>query len=153
MEGRFFVTAPLEVIWEVLTDYDAIHGFVASLEHSRVKEQHDGFLLIEQEANGRFFIFTRKIYILLEVIEEPPLKIWMKEVSKKDFDLYEASWEIEQADSGLNVIYSLNSKPSFWVPSFIVKSRMRKNISASLKEIRSEIIKRNQTQGIRLSNK
>ncbi len=153
MEGRFSVAAPREVIWEVLTDYDAIHEFVSSMRQSRVKEQHEGYLLIEQESREKFFIFSKKIKVVLEVIEEPPRRIRMKEVSQQDFYLYEGSWEIEDAESGMNVIYSLKSKPSFWVPGFIVKSSMRNNIKTSLKEIRSEIIQRNQAPGIRLDNK
>ncbi|MCH8078804.1 MAG: hypothetical protein IIA06_03370 [Proteobacteria bacterium] len=148
MEGRFFVASSYQVIWEVLTDYEAIHEFVSSLQQSHVKEQHQGYLLIEQESKGKFFIFSRKINIVLEVIEEPPRKIRMKEVSQKDFDLYEGSWEIEDAESGMNVIYTLKSKPNFWVPGFIVKSSMRNNIKTSLKEIMSEIIRRTQAHGI-----
>ncbi len=151
--GRFFINAPRAVIWEVLTDYDAIHEFVSSIRKSRVKEQHQGYLLIEQESKGKFFIFSRNINIVLEVREEPLRKIWMKEVSQKDFDLYEGSWAIEEAESGLNVIYSLKSQPSFWVPGFIVKSSMRKNIRTSLKEIKSEILKRNQATSTLLGNK
>ena len=64
------VPGPPYDVWRVLTDYEHISKFVSSLRKSTVKESTTDRLLLEQEALGKEFVFSKRIRVLLQRFEK-----------------------------------------------------------------------------------
>ena len=128
--------------WEVLTDYDRIDDFVPSVKRSEVKERRGNSLLLEQEWVARALFFVRTFSVLLETREEPERHILFRDLSGKDFELYEGVWRIEPAPQGVWVRYELRAKLVFFVPGFVAKKMFKKTAEDLLGEVRLEILRR-----------
>lgn len=142
LNGRFTVQASSLVVWEVLTDYDRISGFVSSLRLSEVVERRSSVIFLKQEAQGSFFFFSRRVHVLLALREEPGRKITFTDVSGEDFEYYAGSWEIREVSEGVEVAYRLAAKRAFLAPNFVAKGVMKKNIAGLLREVKEEILRR-----------
>jgi ribosome-associated toxin RatA of RatAB toxin-antitoxin module len=142
VEGQFHVTAASSTIWSVLADYDHIAEFVSSMEKSRIKEQDDGKLLVEQKAAGHFFFVERAVSLLLEIQETPFTQIVFVDVLHKDFDHYGGSWTIERDGASSTVLYRLTARPLFSVPGFIKKRVFKHSAKDLLIQVRQEILRR-----------
>src|SRR3954465_12745292 len=94
LEGHIKVAGPPYDAWRVLTDYEHISKFVSSLRKSTVKDSTTDRVLLEQEALGKEFVFSKKIRVVLQVTEIPYKRIMFEDVSHEDFAFYEGSWEI-----------------------------------------------------------
>lgn len=142
LEGFFSVDASSATAWSVLTDYDGIAGFVSSMRRSRVLERRADGVLVEQEAYGRIFLFSRRVRVLLRVRERPLEEIAFEDISREDFDFYAGSWSIEGAGPSLRVLYRLEAKRRFAAPEFIARGMFRRNAQALLDQVRAEILRR-----------
>src|SRR5438132_22922 len=89
VDGRFRVAAPPEVVWAVLTDYEAIPKFVSSMHESRIRERSADRLVVEQVAVARLFLFKRQLRTTLEVREAPPGLIRFEDIQHQDFERYQ----------------------------------------------------------------
>ena len=142
LEGHLKVAGPPYNAWRVLTDYEHISNFVSSLRKSAVKGSTTERLLLEQEALGKEFIFSKRIRVLLQVTEIPYKRILFEDVSHTDFAFYEGSWEIHGHASGLDIVYRLSCKRLFTVPNIIAKDALKKSAEGLLVEVRAEILRR-----------
>ncbi len=142
LEGHMIVPGPTYDVWKVLTDYEHISDFVSSLRKSAVKDSSSDRLLLEQEALGKEFIFSKRIRVLLQVTEIPYRRIIFEDISHLDFEFYEGSWEIHNGAPILDVAYRLNCKRLFMVPNVIAKDALVKSAKGLLSEVRAEILRR-----------
>ena len=142
LEGHMKVPGPPYDAWRVLTDYEHIAKFVSSLRKSSVKESTPDRLLLEQEALGKEFVFSKRIRVLLQITELPYKRILFEDVSHVDFQFYEGSWEIQSGAEGLDVVYRLNCKRLFMVPDALAKDALKKSAISLLSEVRTEIMRR-----------
>ena len=140
LEGRFTTAAPRAIAWSVLTDYDHISAFVASMRSSRVKARGDGFLLVEQETTARILLFRRTMHVLLKVREQPRQSIAFDDVSKASFERYEGSWTLQETAGGTQVIYQLTAKSGF--VGFVARSSSQRMVRELLEQVRAEIDRR-----------
>ena len=142
LEGHMKLQGPPYDAWKVLTDYEHISRFVSSLRKSTVKDSTTDRILLEQEALGKEFIFSKRIRVLLQVTEMPYKRIMFEDVSHSDFSFYEGSWEIQSSATGLDVVYRLNCKRLFMVPNIIAKDALKKAATELLSEVYAEIMRR-----------
>jgi hypothetical protein len=142
LEGHFFVKAPAEVAWNVLTDYDHISDFVSSMEHSRIECRTDEEVRVRQKASGRFFLFERATSVLLDIHEKPFEKIQFEDISGEDFHRYVGFWKIESTGDELLVRYSLELNPRFSVPGFVKRRVIKQSVTALLEQVKTEVKKR-----------
>jgi hypothetical protein len=142
IEGHLKVAGPPYDAWRVLTDYEHIADFVSSLRKSSVKDSTTDRVLLEQEALGKEFVFSKRIQVLLQVTEIPYKKVIFEDISHKDFEFYEGTWEIQSTPEGLDIVYRLNCKRTFIVPNMIAKDALKKSVEGLLAEVRTEILRR-----------
>jgi hypothetical protein len=142
LEGHMKVPGPTYDAWRVLTDYEHISDFVSSLRKSAVKESTTDRLLLEQEALGKEFVFTKRIRVLLQVTEIPYRRILFEDVSHNDFAFYEGSWEIQNGGPSIEVVYRLNCKRLFMVPNSLAKDALKKSATDLLSQVRDEMLRR-----------
>lgn len=142
VEGAFSVKASSAAVWAVLTDYDRIGGFVKAMRRSKVVESRvDGVIVVEQEAVGGVMIFSRTVRVVLEIRREPD-RLTFKDVGREDFWDYSGSWSVSPTAEGSEVVYRLNALPDFMVPSFLMRSGMKKGARDLLEQVRAEIERR-----------
>lgn len=142
VEGAFVVEASTGAVWSVLTDYDRIGGFVTAMRKSRLVESRvDGTAVVEQEAVGGAFIFSRTVRVTLEV-RRGDGRLDFKDVERRDFWDYSGSWAVEPAGAGSRVVYRLSATPDFIAPGFLMRSGMRKGAKELLAQVRAEILRR-----------
>jgi hypothetical protein len=142
LEGHMKVAGTPYNVWKVLTDYENISKFVSSMRKSTIKESTTDRLLLEQEALGKEFVFSKRIRVVLQVTEIPYRKILFEDVSHADFEFYEGSWEIQSGPAGCDVLYRLNCKRLFMVPNILAKDALKKSAAGLLNEVRAEILRR-----------
>lgn len=141
VEARFAVPQPASIVFTVLTDYEQIPRFMPDVRRSTLLEQSNGRAVVEQEANPRFMIFSRRVHLVLEVVEKPTA-IQFRDRCGKSFSQYEGSWEIGPEEKGATIIYRLTAKPSFDVPEFLLKRLLRRDARQMIERLKSEIAAR-----------
>jgi hypothetical protein len=142
VSGTFTVSASTEVVWGVLTDYERIPSFVASMRSSRVREtRSDGSLLVEQKAVGDMFFLSRTMRILLEVRRGPD-KILFADVGGEDFQVYHGEWDARASSAGVSVAYHLLAQPRFRAPAFILSRAIKSGARDLLDQVRAEMLRR-----------
>lgn len=118
IQGTFQVQAETSVIWDVLTAYEQIPHFVGTLKKSHVTEDLGVYhFLLQQEFEDGFLFFTKRVRVLLDVHEVWYQRIQFDDIDKKDFQVYEGSWELgPTTDGSQQITYALLVKPNFSAP-------------------------------------
>ena len=149
VEGHFRVPASRPIVWQVLTDYDHMPRFISSMQICQVQSRKDDHLLLKQEAEGHLWVFSKRIEVLLSVLETPMTEITFEDIGNKDFSSYQGSWEIRESIPGmLEVIYRLNAKRKFPAPGFLAKAAFEKNVGSLLNEVRAEMLRRQERKPV-----
>ena len=140
--GHVTVDACAETAWSVLTAYSDISSFISSMRKSNVKEYNGDRIVLEQEAAGKVLFFSRRVHVTLMVTEKPMTEIRFEDVEHRDFRYYYGSWEIAQAEKGLEIVYRLECQRNFAAPNFLAKGALKKSAEGLLAEVRAEILRR-----------
>jgi hypothetical protein len=141
LEGRFFVTADKDVAWNVLTDYEHIPLFVGNMKKSHVRERLYNNLFLEQEMEGGFLFFTKRVNVLLDVKENPFQSITFRDLRRKDFEVYQGGWDLRpEAQGKVEVVYRLEAKQNFSLP--FSGDFMQGGVKDLLRAVQREIQKR-----------
>ncbi|MGF1479091.1 MAG: SRPBCC family protein [Cyanophyceae cyanobacterium] len=92
--GRVLVTAPLEITWAVLTDYDNFENFFPNVVDSQLLEANGNRKVFEQVNSVQAFIFSKKTRVRIAATET-----YLEQI---DFNLVEGDlgsltgvWQIE----------------------------------------------------------
>jgi hypothetical protein len=141
-EGAFDVSAPANVAWAVLTDYERTSDFVKSVKRSVVRERAPAHIVLEQDGVARVLLFSRRAHVVLWVTEEPLRSIQFRDVCARDFKSYEGRWELEPRPGGVHVSYSLTMALKSARPAFLVRGGMQRSTQDLLEQVRAEIVRR-----------
>jgi carbon monoxide dehydrogenase subunit G len=139
--ATFGVVQPQATAVAVLTDYEQIPRFMPDVRTSRVVERGDGMTIVEQEAVARLMMFSKHIYLLLEIREEPGT-IRFRDRGGKSFDSYDGTWTIVERDGQTTVGYQLTAKPAFDVPQFLLKRLLKRDATEMIERLQAEIRRR-----------
>jgi hypothetical protein len=141
IQGFFLVEAVPSVVWDVLTGYQHLPQFVGSLKKSQVREDLGPYhFLLEQEFEGGFLFFTKRVRVVLDVHEIWYQSIVFTDISQKDFEYYQGSWELRPGpEKGLKVTYTLKAKQNFDLP--FAGDYMRGGVRDLLASVRREILR------------
>jgi ribosome-associated toxin RatA of RatAB toxin-antitoxin module len=72
---RALLEAPLELIWQTLTDYGRLAEFIPGMRRSRVVSRNGAVSVVEQSGEARFLFVTYPIEVTLSSTERPPYAI------------------------------------------------------------------------------
>lgn len=142
VEGRCTTDASRSAAWSVLTDYDGIDTFVSSMRESRVTERVADHLLVEQVAVGGFFLFTRRMTVVLFVTEAPPGTIRFEDVLRHDFAVYRGEWRIEDQGARREIVYRVSARPAFRVPAVVGRGMFGRTVRDLLSQVEAEMVRR-----------
>ena len=129
---------PPAAVLAVLTDYERIPLYMPNVKTSTVHERNAGRALVEQEAHARVLMFSKRVYLLLDVREEAD-RLSFVDTSGRSFEVYGGSWRLAPLGTGTRVTYELTAKPAFSVPQFVLVKLMRDDAAAMIARLRAEI--------------
>ena len=141
VKARFEIPQTASIALAVLSDYEQIPRFMPDVRKSVIVERGLKRLLVEQEAVSQFMMFSKRVHLLLEVIEDGNA-IRFVDQSGKSFNSYEGSWVAEPRDGGTTITYELKARPGFDVPQFILKRLLKRDSGAMISRLRQEFAAR-----------
>ncbi len=142
IEGSFTATATPELVFKVLSDYDAIEQFVSHITSSQRVKGKDGALYLEQRGKLSFLLLPIRFYLLLKVTEIDNQSIHFADISHRDFILYEGSWQITSDGKSTAIKYSLMAKPRFSFWKSWIENKFKSSAHELLSNVQQEILKR-----------
>jgi hypothetical protein len=142
VRGGFLVSAPAELAWDVLADYDHIGTYVHSIRESRLERQPDGRSFLRQVTVASAFLFSRRVEVLLALEESRPERIAFRDVLGKDFRSYEGEWRVTAVDGGARVDYALAAEPRGAMARTFCRGAMRNGARELLEQVRQEMLRR-----------
>lgn len=138
IKATFVTAASTAAARKVLSDYENIPKFVSSVSSSKIIEKKDGYIVVKQEGKDGIFLFSKCIHLLLRIKEEEN-RISFEDTLKKDFTIYNGSWDTVEVESGTLITYSLAAKPDFFLPGIIARESFKQKGKNFCREILSEI--------------
>ncbi|SFN83333.1 Polyketide cyclase / dehydrase and lipid transport [Nitrosospira briensis] len=139
---NFAVAATRQEVWEVLTDFDGMAGFVSNLEESKV---------VSVSSKDKFTIFQRGAAIygpvsfpfesIREVRLVPHRKIATHLVSGNMRKL-EGITHLTDEGGQTRVVHRTDAIPKDWIPEAVGKIFVKHEMREQFNEMRNEIIKR-----------
>ena len=141
VSARFHVAEPPPVAVAVLTDYENIPRFLPDVTSSIVRERGEQRAVVEQEAVSRMMMFSKKVHLMLEIVEEADA-IRFRDRCGRSFGTYAGAWRVTASGTGSDITYELTAKPSFDVPEFILKRLLKRDSTRTIERLAAEIAAR-----------
>ena len=138
VSAEFSVPQPSSAALAVLTDYEQIPRFMPGVTTSIVRERSAERVVVEQEAVARIMMFSKRVYLLLEVNEEANV-LRFRDSAGRSFSLYEGAWRLSPADGETAIKYELRARPKFDVPGFLLKRLLTRDAKMMIERLRREI--------------
>lgn len=135
---QMHIEAPLERIWDVLTDFEAYPRWARDLKEATVL-QHDeeGRALLVRfraAAMGRSTTYT-----LAYDWDDAPNRLPWKLVSGDIQRVLDGAYEFTETDSGTDVTYHLRVDLAIPLPGFVKRRAEARIISTALRELRDHV--------------
>ncbi|MBD2678403.1 MULTISPECIES: SRPBCC family protein [Nostoc] len=138
ISAKVQIPQPVEQIWKVLTDYEALADFIPNLAKSRLIEHPDGGIRLEQVGSQRFLNFNFCARVVLDLEEYFPKEINFRMV-EGDFKGFSGSWSLEPYSLdeyiGTNLCYTIQVWPKLTMPVSIIENRLSKDLRLNLMAI------------------
>lgn len=72
------IKGPYSLIWQTLTDYDHLAGFIPGISESRVIERQGAAAIVHQRGQASFMFISVPLDVVVESLEEPPSRIGIR---------------------------------------------------------------------------
>ncbi|HYX18892.1 MAG TPA: SRPBCC family protein [Nostoc sp.] len=136
------IPQPVEQIWKVLTDYEALPDFLPNLAKSRLIEHPNGGIRLEQVGSQRLLSFNFSARVVLDLEEYFPNEINFRMV-EGDFKGFSGSWCLEPYSLGeyvgTNLCYTIQVWPKLTMPVGIIENRLSKDLRSNLLAIHQRV--------------
>lgn len=136
------IPQPVEQIWKVLTDYEALADFIPNLAKSRLIEHPNGGIRVEQIGSGRLLNFNFCARVVLDLEEYFPKEINFRMV-EGDFKGFSGSWCLEPYSLGeyigTNLCYTIQVWPKLTMPVAIIENRLSKDLQLNMLAIHQRV--------------
>jgi ribosome-associated toxin RatA of RatAB toxin-antitoxin module len=135
ISAKVQIPQPVEKIWKVLTDYEALADFIPNLAKSRLMEHPEGGIRLEQIGSQRILKFNFCARVVLDLEEYFPKEINFRMV-EGDFKGFSGSWCLEPCLVGeylaTNLSYTIQVWPKLTMPIGMIENRLTKDIQLNL---------------------
>ncbi|MDZ7958392.1 MAG: SRPBCC family protein [Aulosira sp. DedQUE10] len=133
--AKIQIPQPIEKIWKILTDYEALVDFIPNLAKSRLLEHPNGGIRLEQVGSQRLLNFNFCARVVLDLEEYFPKEINFRMV-EGDFKGFSGSWRLEPYACGelmgTNLCYTIQIWPKLTMPVTIIENRLSKDLQLNL---------------------
>jgi ribosome-associated toxin RatA of RatAB toxin-antitoxin module len=145
---RSLLEAPLELIWQTLTDYGRLAEFIPGMSRSRVLSQNGPVSVIEQLGAARFLFISIPIEITLSSTERPPYAIDAR-LLKGNLKRLEGGYRIEPQAGGRMLLSWTGVIEAESMPPLIGEMLLRSNIEDQFRGMVREIERREELRRAR----
>lgn len=135
---RATIDAPLDIVWQTLTDYDRLPEFIPGMRSSRVVERRGPVVVVEQSGEARFLFFSHPIEVTVASTERPPHAL---EVSllKGNLKQLEGAYRIEPQGAARVLLTWAGTVEALSMPPLIGEMLMRSNVEDQFRGMVREI--------------
>jgi hypothetical protein len=144
VDARATLQAPLDLIWQTLTDYDRLPEFVPGINQSRLIEYRGTAAIVEQHGEAGLFWFKVPINVVVESLELAPYVIEVR-VLKGNLKQLDGRYRIEAgADPRAPLVLTWSGliEPERPLPPLIGELVMRANVTDQFRGMVEEIERR-----------
>ncbi|ERN40547.1 oligoketide cyclase/lipid transport protein [Rubidibacter lacunae KORDI 51-2] len=143
LTARIAIARPLEPIWQVLTNYEALPEFIPSLEASRRLAHPHGGVRVEQIGFQQLLRVNFRARVVLDLDEIYPEQIHFRMV-EGDFRRFEGYWSLAPttdptAGEVTTLTYNLTVLPPRTMPVGLIAQRLRRDLTVNLLAIRQRV--------------
>lgn len=160
--AKIEVEAPLDAVWNVLTDYERLADFIPGLTVSQLLERREnGARLLQIGEQNLAFGLKFKAKGIVDVVENEleilPIGI-RRDIDFKmvegDFEVFEGKWGIEQFEGSTGnqnfsikkdfrtlLSYIVDVQPKKWLPVALVEGRLSREIQINITCVRSQAMR------------
>lgn len=130
------IHARREVVWSLITSCPESLRMVPGLEVCDVLEtaQDRSWQKIRHVMNYSWYL--PKVTYVIRATYQPPSKVSIERISG-DLRTLRGSWELKSDADYTIAHYRIDLAPGFWVPSWIVRTALRKDLPKMLRALRS----------------
>jgi polyketide cyclase/dehydrase/lipid transport protein len=130
------IHAPREVVWKLITSCPESLKMVPGLEVCDVLETAPDQSWQKIRHVMDYSWYVPKITYVIRASYDPPSKVSIERVTG-DLRMLRGSWELQKNGDYTIAHYSVDLAPGFWVPHWIVRSVLRKDLPKMLRALRS----------------
>ena len=138
---RATLEAPLELIWQALTDYGRLAEFIPGMHKSRVLSQNGAVTVVEQSGEARFLFISYPIEVTLASTERPPHEIEAR-LLKGNLKRLDGVYRITPQAGGRALLTWTGVIEAESMPPLIGELLMRSNIEDQFRGMVREIERR-----------
>jgi hypothetical protein len=132
--------------WDVLTDFDAMAGFVPDLELSRVTARDGNTLRVEQRRLAQWGPVTTTFMTVRDVTLEPTESV--KSVSVEGSALRGTSvMQFKAVPVGTEIWYRAELAFETWMPDFVAERLLQDDMNGQLEAAVAEMVRRRAAGG------
>ena len=142
VDAYFTVPVNSQLVWETLTDFDNIPGFISSVQSSQIINKTGNTLHVTQNSIIRFSVATFNFESVREVNLVPFNKINERMISGNMHKMEETT-QITPEGNQTRISYHANIIPDMWILKYIGHIFIEEEAREQFQEIRDEIIRRN----------
>ncbi len=148
IESETFVEAPLEVVFELMLDYEAFTKLTSTFKESGYLERNeDGSGIVYTRAEGCILFICRTVR-RVERLESVPYEQIETTVIPEQSNLKSGSseWRFFAENGGTRLLYRADMEPAFWIPPLIgppmIKYWLRKGGEGSVHRVEALALER-----------
>jgi len=138
---RVSLDAPLELVWQTLTDYGRLAEFIPGMRRSRVVERRGAVTVVEQSGDAGFLFFTFPIEVTVASTERPPYALDVTLV-KGNLKRLDGGYRIAPQPGGRILLTWSGVVEAPAMPPLLGELVMRGNIEDQFRGMVSEIERR-----------
>lgn len=138
---RAELEAPVEIVWQTLTDYDHLAEFIPGMRRSRVLERRSSAVVVEQSGDARFLFFSIPIEVTLSTLEQP-LRSIQASMLKGNLKRLEGTYRIEPRRGGRVLLTWTGVIEALSLPPLLGEMLMRGSIEDQFRGMVREIERR-----------
>lgn len=138
---RAMLDAPLDLVWQTLTDYSRLAEFVPGMRRSRVIERSGAVVVVEQSGEAGFLFLSFPLEVTLVSTERPPYDLEVR-LLKGNLKRLDGAYRIEPQDGGRILLTWTGTVEALSMPPLLGELVMRSNISDQFRGMVREIERR-----------
>nr|WP_245912122.1 SRPBCC family protein [Calothrix elsteri] len=131
-----------EIVWKLLTDYEALADFIPNLAKSRLLEHPQGGIRLEQVGSQRLLNFNFCARVVLDLQEHFPKEITFQMI-EGDLKEFSGSWQLQPCSvanqPGTNLCYSIFVHPKRIMPIGVIENRLSHDLRMNLFAIQQRV--------------
>lgn len=140
--AKLQIPQPMEKVWKVLTDYEALADFVPNLSTSRLLKHPTGGIRLEQVGRAQFLRFNFCARVVLDIEEYFPKEINFRMV-EGDFKDFSGIWQLESNSldgvRGTLLCYTVKVWPKLTMPVGIIERRLSQDMQLNLLAVHKRV--------------